>query len=934
MRVSDLAKFGVPKRIIEIWQKRQGEMLLPVQSRAVRKGLLGNKDAPFESQSIKTGDAFKTGDACRMLIAAPTSGGKSFCAEMAMVKALTHRQKTVVLVPLKSLAEHRHLLFQQTYGPLGVKCLIVSGDHPENDKKFADSDYQIAIAIYEKFDLLLTAALDAMKNIGLIVVDEIQTIADPERGAILERLLTKIQASVYNPSIIGLSAVIGDNAASAGHLAEWLGAALVEETARPVDLVRGVAAEGSFRYRSYNSGLDGSEPFVEITAADEPFDGFIQQIKSDSGSTLVFLKSRRETVECAFKLAASVSWPEAKKALEQLSEEEPSFLVRSLRQALSRGVAFHNADLSPRQRTIVEQAFIDREVKVIFSTTTLALGVDLPADIVYLETVKYSSGEYGTRPTLIPVSRAEFDNMTGRAGRLRDGNTKRGRAIVLAQSDFDREILWENYIAPDTPEPIASAFNSMPLEDWLLNMIVTGLVSDSASAESLFADTFYAHLNGEQAQLRQVTPVKQVMPVKQVAPADFDVPLAALSDHHFITLDTLRGRFTATALGQAAAKTGLSAAQAKWLLGRMAQSLPQTISGWTALALSAPGWNLPAGMLTGYELNNNLPVRLLYQHFDYLLDEAAILLGDNYRREPLSYLSAARLKAFLLLHEWSRLAPIQQLEERFQMHLGQIMALGDTAAHLVAGLALLIEATDRENPLREQLGEIAFSLRFGIPAAMQQLHTHFAEILHRGDFLALQKAGVEHLANLNKLSDEQIEKIITGENKIQLLKQKLETLQEEIDMHTQTVMTDTRTPASMASRHLMSGPESVEIDGTYERERYLVKINGFPVRLTGKSFKYFTKLAWARLNSANSGGWLYKEDIEVGFNQARYLYRMKNEIASALNSPWPVFENNRLGYYRLDIDPSKIRINFDNLKAHPDYELRVLAGELNAEAVS
>ncbi|MFQ6008429.1 MAG: DEAD/DEAH box helicase, partial [Candidatus Zixiibacteriota bacterium] len=195
MRVSDLEKYGVPKRIIEIWQKRQGEMLLPVQSRAVRKGLLGNKDDGIEYRPV------------RMLISAPTTAGKSFCAEMAMVKALTHRRKTVVLVPLKSLAEQKHRFLQETYGPLGVKCLIVSGDHPENDRKFADGEYQIAVAIYEKFDLLLTAALDVLKTVGLIVVDEIQTIADPERGAILERLLTKIQASVYSPSIIGLSAV-------------------------------------------------------------------------------------------------------------------------------------------------------------------------------------------------------------------------------------------------------------------------------------------------------------------------------------------------------------------------------------------------------------------------------------------------------------------------------------------------------------------------------------------------------------------------------------------------------------------------------------------------------------------------------------------------------------------------------------------------------
>ena len=116
--------------------------------------------------------------------------------------------------------------------------------------------------------------------------------------------------------------------------------------------------------------------------------------------------------------------------------------------------------------------------------------------------------------------------------------------------------------------------------------------------------------------------------------------------------------------------------------------------------------------------------------------------------------------------------------------------------------------------------------------------------------------------------------------------------------------------------------ESIEIDGASDRERYLVRINGFPVRLTGKSFKYFTKLAWSRLN--RDSGWIYKEDIEIGFNQARYLYRMKGEISAGLNMSWPVIENNRLGYYRLKADPSKIRINVDNLKNHPDYEVRSL----------
>ena len=75
-------------------------------------------------------------------------------------------------------------------------------------------------------------------------------------------------------------------------------------------------------------------------------------------------------------------------------------------------------------------------------------------------------------------------------------------------------------------------------------------------------------------------------------------------------------------------------------------------------------------------------------------------------------------------------------------------------------------------------------------------------------------------------------------------------------------------------------------------------------------------------------GWVYKEDIEMGFNQARYLYRMKNEIAAGINMDWPVFENNRLGYYRLKMEPAQISINMDNLKDHPDFELsRMFSGQ-------
>ncbi len=897
MRVGELEKWGIPSRIIERWSGRQGDSLLPVQGRAVRKGLIGEPGGTAEPKPV------------RMLISAPTSSGKSFCAELAAIRALTMRQKTILLMPLKSLAEQKYDLFTHTYGDLGVKILIVTGDHPENDARFAAGDYQIAIAIYEKFDLLLTASLDALATVGLVVVDEIQTISEPGRGAVLERLLTKIKASVYEPSLVGLSAVIGDDAVSAGRLADWLDAVLVEETMRPVDLMRGVAVEGSYQYRFFNNGLDGSEPFVHLNEADDPFEGFVEQLKRDDGSTLVFLKSRMETVDRAFQLAAKVNWPEAKQALERLEDEEPSFLVRSLRQSLSRRGAFHNADLSPNQRQIVEQAFVEKEVKVLFSTTTLAMGVNLPADTVYLETVKYASGKYDDRPSLIPVSKAEFDNMTGRAGRLgmKREASRPGRAIVIAESEFDRDILWETYIAADRPEPMRSAFGSMSPEDWLLDMIVSGLLKDAGEQgmQSLFEQTLCAHIGQQEGGF------------------DFSAALGFLDESGLVLIDESTQAVSASSMGQAVARTGLTVRQAIHYLTRCSEQHPDSSSGWVAFVLQGQSWHLPPAILTRVEQIQQAPLKLLYRQFDHLISEASCLFGSGQAtksHEPLSYRQAASLKAFLLLEDWRQLTPVQRLEERYQMHLGQILNLGETAAHLLRSVAELIAALDRETPFKEQLRQLAFEVRYGLPFELQPIHERLGNWLSRSDFDQLDKAGVSSLEDICALPPEELSGLITGKEKLNKVTQRIEELKQEVHMATRTNLSQMR-PGHIAPSIYLE-PDSVVIDGTFERERYLVKINGFPVRLTGKSFKYFAKLAWSRVN--RDSGWIYKEDIEIGFNQARYLYRMKGELTDGLNISWPIIENNRLGYYRLNVDPSRIDINIDNLRNHPDFEVRQL----------
>lgn len=886
MQIRDLDRFGIPAGVISRWEKAQGTGLLPVQRRALKKGLL-TVDGKEERN---------------LLILAPTSSGKSFCAEMAAVQALCRRRRVVWLVPLKSLAEQTYQTLERRYSSLGIDCLVVTADHPENDIALRTGAYQIAVVVYEKFDSLVTADLDRLANVGLLIIDELQMVGDHDRGPVLERLVTKVRASCYTPRIVGLSAVIGE--VSSGALSRWLDADIVEEHGRPVDLYRGVAAEGEYRYRSFNNGIDGVESFAPLESGEDQLDAFVNHLAARSGSTLVFLKSRSETVNLAFRLAASVNWPEAADALAQLEDEEPSYLTRSLNQALAHGVAFHNADLSARQRSIVENAFMHKQVRVLFSTTTLAMGINQPADAVYLETVKYGGGDYEGRPTLVPISRAEFENMAGRAGRLGLTGEEFGRAIVLADNEFDREVLWETYIASAEPDEVISQLNSRPAVDTVLDFVTAGLVSAPRDLPAVLGHTLAA--NSHDSGLPEMT-------------AAFD----RLVEAGLIRGNVSGDRYTVTPTGRAVAEAGLSVRTGGYFRQVIDErGYPESAFGWLALALSTDEWRPAAGILSSREFAQQTPVQTLYQRFDHAVSDAAWLLPQSHREEPLSYHQAAALKVILLLDEWVRLVPVQRLEERYQLHLGQIMTLGEQASHLVRGLASLIESTDRESSVPARLRSLAFSLTAGLPAGCEKLHKRLTPPVSRRDYASLRNFGVETAADFAALTDEQLGEVFAGRRKLLEIKQ----LRDELKGEDKMKQAATQSPAAISA-----GLEMLEIDGSQDKERFVVKINGCPVKLTGKSFKYFTKLAWSRAN--RESGWVYKEDIEAGFNQARYLYRMKNELTAGLGLDCSLIENNRLGYYRLDIDPAKIRFNRENLREHPDWEVRQLFEQMDPERV-
>jgi len=392
MRVAMLEAYGLDQQVIDIWQRSGHQELLPIQEAAIVQGNVLNGQ--------------------HVVIFSPTSSGKTFVGEMAAIQMARQYRRAVYLVPQKALAEEKYREFKRKYAGLGVRVVISTRDRKEFDADIRRGRFHIAIVVFEKMQGLLVVSPALLRKVGLVVIDELQMIGDRSRGPDLEILLTKIKTSAGNAQIIGLSAALG----SSMQMAQWLGAKLCQISERPIELRKGVLCKGKFRYLEHNSGRVGVEEFGtedENASALAVLVSQVQKFANANESCLVFCKAKQECVDIAAQIARGLQVRSADKALGELQGLEESAGKDMLGRLLERGVAYHNADLDWEQRDIVERCFRSGEIKVICATSTLAMGLNLPAKNVFLDPEHWEQDEFG-QWTTVPISQAEYENMSGR----------------------------------------------------------------------------------------------------------------------------------------------------------------------------------------------------------------------------------------------------------------------------------------------------------------------------------------------------------------------------------------------------------------------------------------------------------------------------------------------------------------------------------------
>jgi helicase len=429
-----LEVWGVPSYIVDIWEKSYSPYLLPVQEEAVRDyGVLDYAGGNGKNN---------------LLVVAPTSSGKTFIGEMAAIAQAIHKKKTIYLVPLRSLAEEKYHHFRDLYTDCHINTLISSRDRREYDKKIIQGDYQAAVMVYEKFNYFLLEYPDFLRDVSLLIIDEMQMIDDPVRGPLLEEMIAYIKKHKPALKMIGLSAYL-DN--EAGFL-NWISADALLSCKRPVELRKGLVREGTFKYITHNHYYRGEETFFAPSEVqDNCYQDYLKKtvsyfIKNDE-PTLFFLPTRRDTRRWAGWLAGEIDAPRADEAICELSRLEETRSRNELLYLLEKGIAYHNADLSWEERNLVETYLKKGEIKLICATTTLAMGINLPFKNVILSIDKYSGNEGDYRNGyLTSLTATEVENMGGRAGRLNQNEKDNfGRAIFLAHSLISETIVQNLY---------------------------------------------------------------------------------------------------------------------------------------------------------------------------------------------------------------------------------------------------------------------------------------------------------------------------------------------------------------------------------------------------------------------------------------------------------------------------------------------------------
>eukprot|EP01041_Mallomonas_annulata_P000427 gene427-765_t len=441
-------------------------------------------DCLFNSNILRHGN---------LIYCAPTSGGKTLVVELILLRTVIKLQKKVIFIlPYISLVlekekHFKELLVLYNRNQLKKDRIRVKGYYGHTSVFKTIFKENIIICTIEKVNHLVNNLITHghASKLGCIAIDEMHVLGDPQRGYLLEILISKIRfleqkAKKYDENIrsnininnkyqqktanihiqlIGLSATMGN----IHDLASWFDAELYRTAYRPVPLTEYIKA-GNLLLLPDNTVVKELNSNNTVNVNNNKSNKSISNLNTDPDHIVTLtaeglFKKQQMLIFCSSRILCEVtckllyeqlppyispsSLPSAslpssfqrpvivptaiikdRSGVEVQVEVENDRILQSRKDVVTKILEGNpSASLSDSERVLIEDAYKNNIINILTATSTLAAGVNLPAGRVLIRSMNIGADTLGT---------VQYRQMCGRAGRA--GHTSFGESFLLVKS--------------------------------------------------------------------------------------------------------------------------------------------------------------------------------------------------------------------------------------------------------------------------------------------------------------------------------------------------------------------------------------------------------------------------------------------------------------------------------------------------------------------
>jgi ATP-dependent RNA helicase HelY len=465
---------------------------------------------PFALDAFQREAIEKLERSAGVLVAAPTSSGKTLVAEYPMWRCVLAPAelrrpyaRVIYTSPLKALSNQKFHDLATRYGAENVG--LITGEHTLNDG---------APLLVMTTEILRNVLYDDPARLDLVsdvVLDEIHYIDDHPRGTVWEEIIIETPARVR---LIGLSATISN----VDEVAAWMGGlrgdiGVVVRTERPVPLQMWLSISNHLE-PLFDAGGQVARRTIDMAANDSMHEARFRYMRRAPDNDLFhvieelrvrgmlpaiyFIFSRRGCAEALGRCAVhglDLTDRAEKEAIDArhgalLQHIEDADERRVFRQAidpatLRSGIAMHHAGMLPSAKEAVERLFTEGLVKVVFATETLSLGLNMPARACVVSSfTKFDGTGFHS------LTAGELTQLMGRAGRR--GIDALGHGVILKEWDVDVRDIYDAAIGGEMS--VDSKF--APTYTMVLSLLRTRSVE---RAEELLDKSFGQYQNVQRA---------------------------------------------------------------------------------------------------------------------------------------------------------------------------------------------------------------------------------------------------------------------------------------------------------------------------------------------------------------------------------------------------------------------------------------------------